>query len=55
MCSTAVPYTESRLAHLVQNKCVGFPVVEHLRGVLGNKCAGQHNLKTVEIREMMWK
>ncbi len=26
--STAVPYTESRLAHLVRNKCVGFPVVE---------------------------
>ena len=27
--STAAPYTESRLAHFVQNKCVGFPVVEH--------------------------
>jgi hypothetical protein len=26
-----------------------------VRGVLGNKCAGQHNLKTVEIREIMWK
>jgi hypothetical protein len=26
--STAAPYTESRLAHLVRNKCVGFPVVE---------------------------
>jgi hypothetical protein len=25
----------------------------HLRGVLGNKCAGQHNLKTVQIREIM--
>ncbi len=24
-------------------------------GVLGNKCAGQHNLKTVQIREIMWK
>ncbi len=30
MRTTAAPYTESRLAHLVQNKCVGFPVVEHL-------------------------
>jgi hypothetical protein len=29
VCSTAAPYTESRLAHLVRNKCVGFPVVEH--------------------------
>jgi hypothetical protein len=28
--STAAPYTESRLTHLVRNKCVGFPVVEHL-------------------------
>jgi hypothetical protein len=27
--STAAPYTESRLTHLVRNKCVGFPVVEH--------------------------
>ncbi len=25
---TTAPYTESRLAHLVRNKCVGFPVVE---------------------------
>jgi hypothetical protein len=27
--STASPYTESRLARLVRNKRVGFPVVEH--------------------------
>jgi hypothetical protein len=32
--STAAPYTESRLAHLVQNKCVGFPVVEHLKSII---------------------
>ncbi len=24
-------------------------------GMLGNKCAGQHNLKTVKVREIMWK
>ncbi len=24
-----------------------------VRGVLGNKCAGHHNLKTVKFREMM--
>jgi hypothetical protein len=24
-----------------------------LRGVLGNKCAGQHNLKTVDFREIL--
>ncbi len=24
-----------------------------VRGVLGNKCAGHHNLKTVKVREMM--
>ncbi len=28
--STTAPYTESRLAHLVRNKCVGFPVVEQV-------------------------
>jgi hypothetical protein len=28
--STAAPYTESRLTHLVRNKCVGFPVVEQV-------------------------
>jgi hypothetical protein len=33
--STVAPYTESRLAHLVRNKCVGFPVVEHLLFFLG--------------------
>ncbi len=27
----------------------------NLRGVLGNKCAGHHNLKTVKIREIVWK
>jgi hypothetical protein len=27
----------------------------NVRGVLVNKCAGQHNLKTVLIREIMWK
>ncbi len=27
--STTAPDTESRLAHLVLNKCAGFPVVEH--------------------------
>jgi hypothetical protein len=26
-----------------------------IRGVLGNKCAGQHNLKTVQITEIIWK
>ncbi len=24
----------------------------HVRGVLGNKCAGHHNLKTVHFREL---
>jgi hypothetical protein len=28
--STAAPFTESRLAHLVGNKCLGFLVVEQL-------------------------
>jgi hypothetical protein len=26
-----------------------------VRGVLGNKCAGHHNLKTVEITDIMRK
>jgi hypothetical protein len=34
--STAAPYTESRLTHLVRNKCVGFPVVEQKQKQ--NKC-----------------
>jgi hypothetical protein len=25
----------------------------HVRGVLGNKCAGQHNLRTVHFREIL--
>jgi hypothetical protein len=28
VCSTAAPYTESRLTRSVANECVGFPVVE---------------------------
>jgi hypothetical protein len=27
----------------------------YVRGVLGNKCAGHHNLKTVKMREIMFK
>ncbi len=27
----------------------------YVRGVLGNKCAGHHNLKTVKSREIMFK
>ncbi len=30
MRTTTAPYTESRLAHLIRNKCVGFPVVEQV-------------------------
>ncbi len=33
-----------------------YTVIElYIRGVLGNKCAGHHNLKTVKIREIMCK
>jgi hypothetical protein len=31
------------------------PKIGLVQGVLGNKNAGQHNLKTVQIREIMWK
>jgi hypothetical protein len=34
--STAAPYTESRLTHLVRNKCVGFPVVEQYITITSN-------------------
>jgi hypothetical protein len=34
--STAAPYTESRLTHLVRNKCVGFPVVEQFEYITKN-------------------
>ena len=39
-----------------QDKDPGRPAFRyamHVRGVLGNKCAGQHNLKTVQIREIV--
>jgi hypothetical protein len=39
--------SQSQFQHHV---CVS---VSDLRGVLGNKCAGHHNLKTVKIRETM--
>ncbi len=32
-----------------------YNIISSILGVLGNKCAGQHNLKTVQIREIMWK
>jgi hypothetical protein len=28
-----------------------FPDLMHIRGVLGNKCTGQHNLKTLHFKE----
>ncbi len=34
---------------------VSLVLVLHVRGVLGNKCAGHHNLKTVQMREIMFK
>jgi hypothetical protein len=41
--TTAAPFTESRLAHLVRNKCVAFLVVEHnlsykLLSILNQPC-----------------
>ena len=45
MRSTTVPYTESRLAHLVRNKCVGFPVVEQPESTLSPPSATK-NLAT---------
>ncbi len=32
-----------------------FNLFSHVRGVLGNKCTGHHNLKTIKIREIMCK
>ncbi len=46
MRSTAAPYTESRLAHLVRNKCVGFPVVEQSLWL---------NLRDVVVRENVFR
>ncbi len=36
------------------NENIYFPS-SPVRGVLGNKRAGHHNLKTVKIREIVWK
>jgi hypothetical protein len=32
-----------------------FGIGPHIRGVLGNKCAGHHNSKTVKMREIVLK
>ncbi len=39
MHSTAAPYTESRVARLVRNKRVGFPVVEQFLTIKGLICS----------------
>jgi hypothetical protein len=42
------------LLGLTESKIKKLPrVFKNVRGVLGNKCAGQHNLKTVQIREIV--
>ncbi len=43
--TTTAPYTESRLAHLVRNKCVGFPVVEqnHTAEIFNRRTDEQFN------------
>jgi hypothetical protein len=46
---TENPIYEMKLRGIIPNFYI------HVRGVLGNKCAGQHNLKTVQIRGIMWK
>jgi hypothetical protein len=48
--STAAPYTESRLTHLVRNKCVGFPVVEQMY-VLG--CTSMFLLFEENLHDML--
>ncbi len=55
MRSTTAPYTESRLAHLVRNKCVGFPVVEQsdfrLQAFLSAVC--EHDVQSFTVAR--WK
>ncbi len=36
-----------------QYLCVLGNTQTHIRGVLGNKCAGQHNLKTLHFKETL--
>jgi hypothetical protein len=45
--SSTSPNRVFTLQGIILKKCV--------RGVLGNKCAGYHNLKTGKIREIVWK
>ncbi len=46
MRSTTAPYTESRLAHLVRNKCEGFPVVEQTHKAIPDAVNGSNFGKT---------
>jgi hypothetical protein len=55
--STAAPYTESRLARLVRNKHVGFPVVEQVihatkRQLKAKLWQGQRKRQAKENREI---
>jgi hypothetical protein len=43
------------LMSCTHDKLYSTSTLAHVQGVLGNKLAGQYNLKTVQIREMMWK
>ncbi len=40
---------------LQQHEVITMEEGDDIRGVLGNKCAGHHNLKTVQIRDIVWK
>jgi hypothetical protein len=44
-------FTEENAEHSHPNNPPSSP--HHIRGVLGNKCAGQNNLKTVHFRETL--
>jgi hypothetical protein len=49
--TSVAPYTKSRLAHLLRNKCVGFPVVEQIYffSVLSSAHVLLSNLSSVHV------
>ncbi len=51
MRTTTAPYTESRLAHLVRNNCVGFLVVEHIGKFTAGIIDSARNLPPVSLHQ----
>jgi hypothetical protein len=48
----SVSLSSNKIKRKTETTKLLFSATPDIRGVLGNKCAGQHNLKTVHFREI---